>query len=78
MSGDFKSKLVILLLGGQYPIDEEIGGFEVIGFDGQLLDGIPSGLIASIHVNRTSAFWDFPTCSGELELLVLAITMDVR
>jgi len=78
VSGDFKPKLVILLLGGQYPINEEISGFEVIGFDGQLLDRVPSGLITSVHVNRTNAFWDFPTCSGELEWLVLATTMDVR
>lgn len=46
VSGDFESKLVVLLLGGQNSIDEEISGFEVIGFDGQLLDRVPSGLIA--------------------------------
>ena len=41
--GDFKSKLVVLLLGGQDTINEEISGFEVIGFEGQLLDRVPSG-----------------------------------
>ena len=42
VSGDFKSKLVVLFFGGQEAINEEIGGFEVIGFDGQLLDGVSS------------------------------------
>ena len=42
MSGDLEPKLVVLLLGGQDAIDEEIRGFKVIGFDSQLLDRVPS------------------------------------
>lgn len=40
--GDFESKLVVLLLGGQDAVNEEISGFEVIRLDGQLLDRVPS------------------------------------
>ena len=76
--GNFKPKLVVLFLGGQDAINEEISGFEVIGFDGQLLDRVSSELMRSIRVNRTSMFWDCLTCSGELRLLVLAVTTDTR
>jgi hypothetical protein len=78
VSGDFKSKLVILLLGGQDAINEEISGFKVIGFDRQLLDRVPSGLSPLAHVNQMSMSWDRPTCSGELGLLVLATTTDIE
>ena len=56
VSGDLESKLVVLLLGGQNAIDEEIGSFEVIRFDSQLLNGVPSGLIASVHVDLRACF----------------------
>ena len=51
--GDFKPELVILLPGGQDTINEEISSFEVIGFDGQLLDRVSSGLITSVCMERT-------------------------
>jgi len=76
--GNFKPKLVVLFLGGQDAIDEEISGFEMIGFDGQLLDRVSSELMTSIRVNRTSMFWDCLTYSGELGLLVLAVITDTR
>jgi hypothetical protein len=76
--GNFKSELVVLLLGGQYAIDEEVSGFEVIGFYGQLLDRVSSELMTLIRINRTSMFWNCPTYSGELGLLVLAVTADTR
>jgi len=50
---DFEPELVILLPGGQDTINEEISGFKVIGFDGQLLDRVPSGLITSARMERT-------------------------
>ena len=66
MLSDFESKPVVLLPGGQDSINEEISSFEVIGFDGQLLDGVPSRFITSAHVNQMSVLWVRPTCSGEL------------
>lgn len=68
VSGNFKSELVVLLLGGQGAINEEISGFEVIGFDSQLLDRVSSKLKTSTRVNRMSKSWDCLTCSGELGL----------
>ena len=56
VSGDLESKLVVLLLGGQNAIDEEIGSFEVIGFDSQLFNGVPSRLIASVYVDLRVCF----------------------
>ena len=50
VSSNFESKLVILFLGGQDAIDEEVSGFEVIRFESQLLDGVPSGSMTSAHV----------------------------
>ena len=41
----------------------------MIGFEGQLLDGVPSGLMTSDYVNMLNTFWDRPTCSGELGCL---------
>ena len=76
--GNFKSKRVVLFLGGQDAINEEVSCFEVIGFDGQLLDRISSELMTSIRVSRTKMFWECPTCSGELGLLVLAMATDMR
>jgi len=76
--GYLESKLVVLLLCGQDTINEEIGGFKVIGFDGQLLDRVPSESMKSVDENRMSTFLDCPTCSGELGLFTLVATMNVE
>jgi hypothetical protein len=39
---DFKAEVVILFLGGQDPVNEKVSGFKMIGFEGQLLDRVPS------------------------------------
>lgn len=67
MLSDFESKLVVLLLGGQDAINEEVSGFKVIGFEGQLFNGVSSCLITSAHVNQMNVIRDCHTCSGELE-----------
>jgi len=46
--GNFKSELVVLLLVRQYTIDEEVSGFQMVGLESQLLDRVPSGLMASV------------------------------
>lgn len=51
---DLKPEPVILLRGGQNAINEEVSGFEMVGFDGQLLDRVPSGLITSADGNQMS------------------------
>lgn len=45
VSGDFKPEVVVLFFGGQDPVNEEISGFKMVGFESELLDRVPSGLI---------------------------------
>lgn len=51
--GDFKSEVVVLLLGRQDTIDEEISSFQVVGLESQLLDRVTSGLMTSVHVDMS-------------------------
>ena len=50
---DFKSEVVVLLLGRQDTIDEEISSFQVVGLESQLLDRVTSGLMTSVHVDMS-------------------------
>ena len=47
VSGDLKPEVVILFFSGQDPVNQKIGGFKVVRFKSQLLDGVPSGSITS-------------------------------
>ena len=75
VSGNFESKLVVLFLGGQDAINEEIGGFKMVRFNCQLLDRVSSESMTSVRMNRASTLGGCPTCNGELELFVSVMAM---
>lgn len=66
--GDFKAEVMMLFIGGQDPVNKQVSGLKMIGFEGQLLDRVPSGSITSAPREPSSSIHrDFLTCSGELE-----------